>query len=428
MATFYIKTFGCKVNQYESQVIRENFLKNGFIEAGCIDEADICVVNTCTVTSVSDRKSLRAIRCALGENSKCVIVTGCLVEDEALDLLKLKGVDFIIRNKDKHRIVEFVSHSAKRIAHSKCISGFKGHTRVFVKVQDGCDNACSYCKVRIVRGRSKSRVLKEIIDECENLIKNGTKEIVFTGICLGAYGRDLHGNLSLGSLIEEICKIDGIWRLRLSSIEPKDMDKDLIYEIQKQKRICKHIHMPFQSGDDYILRRMDRPYKRRDYLKIVNRLKDIIPDIAISTDIMVGFPGETEERFKNTLKFLKEVRPMRMHIFPFSKRKGTAAYNYKDHIRDYLKKERENILLRLGKEFAEEYMNKFLGKDVEVLVESKRSEQGYLQGYTDRYIRVYIDGPDSLKNQLVHCQPVRFQPLGSNPKPKGALFSSKPVP
>jgi threonylcarbamoyladenosine tRNA methylthiotransferase MtaB len=416
--TFYIKTFGCKVNQYESQMIRENFLKANVREAACINKADICVVNTCTVTSISDAKSLRAIRNAIKKNN-CVIATGCMIEDKNLDLLELKDVDFIIRNKDKYKIPEIILHSAKRKVHSKCISGLEGHTRVFVKVQDGCDNICSYCKVRIVRGRSRSRPLKEIIDECAALVRNGSKEIVFTGICLGAYGRDIPRYLSLSSLIEEVCKIDGHWRLRLSSIEPKDIDKDLICQIQKQERLCKHIHMPFQSGDDYILKRMDRPYRRRDYLEIVDRIKDVVPDIAISTDIMVGFPGETEERFKNTVKFIEEVRPMRMHIFPFSKRKDTRAYSYKSHIIRHIKKERESTLLRLGKGLAAEFVNKFLDREVEVLIESRRSKEGYLQGYTDRYIKVFIDGPDILKGQLVNCRPTL-----TNHKVHGILIPS----
>ena len=404
MNTFYIKTLGCKVNQYESQVIRESFLRNGYKEAKGLDDTDFFIVNTCTVTSVSDSKSLRLIRKAL-KKEKCVIVTGCLVEDEFLDLSSLSGVRFIIKNKDKHRIPEILQTSYLGTPYYQVtehgISGFKGHTRVFVKIQDGCNNVCSYCKVRMVRGRSKSRPFKEIFDECTRLIENGSKEIVFTGICLGAYGKDLSENLNLSKLIEKICQIPGDWRLRLSSIEPKDITRGLIKQLKAQEKLCKHIHIPFQTGDDYVLKKMDRPYKRKDYLNIVNKLRCEIPDVAISTDIMVGFPGEKDKNFKNTLDFIKKVHPMRMHVFGFSKRKGTKAYNYKDDVASCIKKEREHKLLSLADRFSREFIEKFIDKEVKVLVEDKRSNEGCLQGYTDTYIKVHIDGPDSFKGKTL---------------------------
>ncbi|MEE8317608.1 MAG: tRNA (N(6)-L-threonylcarbamoyladenosine(37)-C(2))-methylthiotransferase MtaB, partial [Candidatus Omnitrophota bacterium] len=318
--TFYIETLGCKVNQYESQVIREGFLQDGYIEAVTSNEADICVINTCTVTSTSDSKSLRLIRNAV-KKDRCVIATGCMVEDRALDLSSIAGVRFIIKNKDKYRIPEIINNQQQRSEKSKRarfgITSFKGHTRVFVKVQDGCDNTCSYCKVRVVRGRSRSRPFKEVVDECTYLVRNGSKEIVLTGICLGDYGKDLQHGTDLCRLIKELCRIEGDWRLRLSSIEPKDITEGLIQELGSQEKLCSHLHIPFQSGDDDILKRMKRPYTRSAYLDIVKRLKETIADIAITTDIMVGFPGETEKRFGNTLDFVKTINPMRIHVFPF---------------------------------------------------------------------------------------------------------------
>ncbi len=415
MNTFYIKTLGCKVNQYESQVIRENFLRNGYKEAEDLDKADIYLVNTCTVTSTSDSKSLKLIRRAL-KKEKYIIATGCMVEDKDLDLSQFSGVRFVIRNKDKYRIPEII-RGVKGEEFSR-ISNFKDHTRTFVKIQDGCSNLCSYCKVRIVRGSSRSRPIKEILNECATLIKNGSKEIVFTGICLGSYGKDLSKGLNLCKLIEEICKIEGDWRLRLSSIEPKDVTKDLISQFKTQERLCKHIHIPFQSGDNDILKKMYRPYKRTDYLDIVRRLKRSIPDSAISTDIMVGFPGETEKRFRNTIDFIKKVCPMRMHVFPFSKRKGTKAYNYNDDVTSIVKKEREDELLSLTGGFTREFIERFVNKEVKVLVEDKRSSDGYLQGYTDTYIQVYIDGPSSLKGK-----PLSFRLTLTNSKVYGILLS-----
>ena len=211
--------------------------------------------------------------------------------------------------------------------------------------------------------------------------------------------------MTLSQLISELCRIDGDWRLRLSSIEPKDIRKGLMEKLRRENRLCKHLHIPFQSGDDYVLKKMKRPYSRKDYLTIVNELRNVIPDIAVSTDIMVGFPGETEKRFLNTMDFIKSVRPMRMHVFPFSKREGTVACGYGSDISDSLKKERRDRLLELSRELSLDFLNGFLDKDTEVLVEEKKGPDGYLQGYTDRYIKVYIDGPDSLKGQFVICRP-----------------------
>ncbi|MBU1852921.1 MAG: tRNA (N(6)-L-threonylcarbamoyladenosine(37)-C(2))-methylthiotransferase MtaB [Candidatus Omnitrophica bacterium] len=412
--TFYIVTLGCKVNQYESQVIRERFLEQGYTEVECIDKADVCVVNTCTVTSTSDSKSFRLIN-NVKKRKKCVIATGCMVEDKDLDLSMFRGVDFIIKNKDKYKIpyiIDEIQDSGSK-KEDTIITGLKGHTRVFVKVQDGCDNACSYCKVRVVRGHSRSRPLNKILDECRILIRNGTREIVLTGICLGAYGRDLARDLDICKLIKKISEIEGDWRFRLSSIEPNNINEDLIAELKTQKRLCKHLHLPFQSGDNDILDRMNRPYTREAYLDIVRKLRDAIPDIAISTDIMVGFPGETEKRFQNTLNFIKLVRPMRMHIFPYSKRKGTKAYGFGDNISNAVKRERENRLRDLAARFSKEFIDKFINREVEMLVEDKESKEGHLQGYTDRYIKVYTCGQDSLKGRLIKGQITLFKDNGS---------------
>jgi len=409
---FYIKTLGCKVNQYESQVIRENFLKNGYLETNNGNEADIYVVNTCTVTSTSDSKSLRSIHYGIGKKNKCVIATGCTVDAGEPDLYKLKGVNFFIKNKDKYNIPYIIRGASYRSLRSGTgqgsvpgqITGFKNHARAFVKIQDGCDNRCSYCKVSVVRGSSRSRPFEEVLDECKTLIKNGYKEIVLTGICLGSYGKDISKDVSLLKLIIELCKIEGGWRMRLSSIEPKDVTDGLISQIKSEEKLCKHLHIPFQSGDDEILKRMNRPYAAGDYAGIVDKLRMAIPDIAISTDIMAGFPGEKEANFRNTLDFIKKIKPMRLHVFGFSKRAGTPAYNYKDGVDSVLKKKREHALMDAADGFSREFERMFIGKAVRVLVEDKRDKQGFLQGYTDRYIKVLIDAPEGVKSRLLTCQ------------------------
>jgi len=406
---FYIKTLGCKVNQYESQVIRENFLKNGYLETNNWNKADVYVVNTCTVTSTSDSKSLRSIRFDIGKKNKCVIATGCTVDAGGPDLYKLKGVNFFIKNKDKYNIPYIIRgaqerQSVKAPEIETRITGFKNHARAFVKIQDGCDNRCSYCKVSVIRGFSRSRPLEEVADECKALIKNGYKEIVLTGICLGSYGKDISKDASLLKLITELCKIEGDWRMRLSSIEPKDVTDGLISQIKSEEKLCKHLHIPFQSGDDEVLKRMNRPYTADDYISIVDKLRIAVPDIAISTDIMAGFPGEKEANFCNTLDFIKKIRPMRLHVFGFSKRAGTPAYNYKDDVSRILKKKREHALMDAADGFSREFEKMFIGKIVRVLAEDRRDKQGFLQGYTDRYIKVLVDAPGNVKSGLLTCQ------------------------
>ncbi|MDP2922017.1 MAG: tRNA (N(6)-L-threonylcarbamoyladenosine(37)-C(2))-methylthiotransferase MtaB [Candidatus Omnitrophota bacterium] len=404
MKRFYIKTLGCKVNQYESQVIRENFLKNGYIEAEDSDGADICVVNTCTVTSASDSKSLKSIRSGLRKKNKIVIATGCMIDAKDTDLRKLKGADFIIKNKDKYNIPYIIGAHTVNHEPRYGISGFEGHARVFVKIQDGCDNRCSYCKVSVVRGRSRSRPFEDIIEECSQLIKNGYQEIVLTGICLGSFGRDISKEMNLSKLIDALCEISGNWRVRLSSIEPKDVTDKLIHQIKTKEKLCKHLHIPFQSGSDEVLKKMNRPYAADDYKDTVARIRKAVPDIAISTDIMVGFPGEKERNFQNTVNFIREIKPMRMHVFGFSKRIGTPAYSYKDSISNSVVEAREKELMGLADEFSRAFERLFIGKTAKVLVEDKRDKQGLLQGYTDRYIKVYIDGPDTIKSKLITCQ------------------------
>jgi threonylcarbamoyladenosine tRNA methylthiotransferase MtaB len=315
-------------------------------------------------------------------------------------------VDFIVKNKDKYSIPQLIANdpNSKLPTPDLSISSFAGHSRAFVKIQDGCDNRCSYCKVSVVRGKSRSRPFESIIDECSALIEKGYREIVLTGICLGAYGKDISKTANLGKLIKNICGIKGDWRVRLSSIEPKDVTGDLISQIASEEKICKHLHIPFQSGDDEILKKMNRPYTVDSYVRIAVMLRKAIPDIALSTDIMVGFPGEKEANFKNTLNFIREIKPMRLHAFGFSKRTGTPAYSYRDNVNNIIKKQRERVLLDTVKGFSSEFESMFTDKTVKVLVEDKRDRNGFLQGYTDRYIKVLMDGPDSAKSKLLTCR------------------------
>ena len=382
------------MNQYETQEIRERFLGCGFKEAAGGKKADVYLINTCTVTHRADSDSLSFIRKAKKENKKAkVIVTGCLAE---LDTGKIKEACqecLIVKNRDKNKILK---------RRRKGISYFKGHTRAFLKIQDGCNNSCAYCKVSLVRGGSRSKPLKEVIREAGELAKNGFKEVVLTGICLGAYGKDLHPKAGLIDVIEGIEKIEGILRIRLSSIEAGDITQELISKMRESQKLCRHLHIPIQSGDDRILKKMNRNYGRNTYLALVKSLKKSIPGIAITTDCLVGFPGEEEINFQNTLGLVKEILPLKVHIFPYSKREGTAAASLKDEVNPGIIKERISRLQNIAKQCSYDYIKQFLNSSIDVLMETAScAASGSWEGYSDNYIRVLVKTNLDLKNKFV---------------------------
>lgn len=388
MRTIRFYTVGCKVNQYETQGIRQRFIEAGFNEVKDGQPADIYLINTCTVTHKADRGSRYFILKARRQNPKArIIVTGCLVEKDALSLSDIKGIDFII---------------AKRFFPEGSISNFCGHTRAFLKIQDGCDNFCSYCKVPLVRGRSRSRPLNLIVQEAENLVKNGFKELVLCGICLGAYGRGLQNQIGLVNVIEELEKINGLLRFRLSSIEVADISNELVQKIAESQKLCRHLHIPLQSGDDEVLKMMNRKYSQRDYLCLIQKIRSFIPEIAITTDVMVGFPGESQKNFQNTVRLIKEILPLKVHIFPYSRREGTIAANFKVTSSPELIRERVDYLKGIAETCAFKYKNRFLHKEMEVLIEERtKGISVFWEGYTDNYIKILVESNQNLKNQLI---------------------------
>lgn len=413
MRLFRIKTLGCKVNQYESQVMREGLLSAGYQEAEDAQKPDLCIVNTCTVTAKADRESREAIRRFMKENPCAEIVAaGCYVE---ADPKAIKAIDERIRvvgNNAKLDLVDILQRGDCFVARSRSkgllamtggITSFKGHTKAFVKVQDGCDNFCSYCKVPYVRGRSSSRKPEEVLEEAERLIRHGYKELVLTGICLGDFGKDLDDNINLAWLIRSICDIEGIFRIRLSSIELPDVSDGLISLMADSTKLCSHLHIPLQSGDDEILKKMNRRYTQSEFINKVASIRLKIPDIAITTDIMVGFPDESELNFKNTLEAIRRFKPSRAHIFRYSPRWGTKAFDMKDNISSEVKNRRFKQLKELTDKFAEEFRLKFYDRKQSVLIENTRDkETGLLSGYTDTYVKVLIDGPDELMGRLIY--------------------------
>jgi len=391
---FKIKTFGCKVNQYETQAIREALASGGYEEAKKSQKADLCIVNTCTVTAKADKECRDTLRRFIRENPDAeIIAAGCYSE---------KGKDAIRTIDEKITTITNSEKFAKWKNNTCGISYHKDHTKAFIKIQDGCDNFCSYCIVPHVRGRSKSRDLEKILEEARRLISNEYKELVLTGICLGDFGKDLGGDKSLVWLVKKITAIEGIFRIRLSSIELQDVTDELIYEIGTSNRLCNHLHIPLQSGDDSVLKSMNRKYTTREFIDRIGYIRSIIPGIAITTDVIVGYPGETDVCFQNTLKSIEEIRPSRTHIFTYSPREHTKAFSLNDTVSREIKKERFVLLKELTDKLAEEFQRSSKGSKERVLVENfKDMKKGLLSGYTDTYIKVAVEGSRELIGKLI---------------------------
>lgn len=413
-------TLGCKVNQYETQAMRESFEQAGYQVVSFPNQADVYVINTCTVTRRADQKSLQAIRRAVRLNPKArVIVSGCYAQTNPEEIAGAVMVDALVGNEERENIVDIVERVARGDSLISCgdisqakkynglkISKFQGHSRAFVKIEDGCDLFCSYCKVPYARGPVRSRPLEDIEDEVRRLVERGYQEIVLTGINLGAYGRDSHNGLGLAKVMEKLTKIPELPRLRLSSLEITDLGDDLIETMASSgEKVCSYLHLPLQSGDDEILKRMNRGYGGDDFLGIVSEIKKRIPLVSLSTDLLVGFPGENDSQFNQTVELIKKAGFIRLHIFPYSSRPGTAADRFPDDVPPRAKEERVNILRQLGAKLSSNFQTASLGKKKKVLIEGRRDKRnGLLTGYSDDYLKVWIDGPDELMNRLLEVK------------------------
>jgi len=399
-------TLGCKVNQYETELLRERFEKIGFISVPFNQEADVYLINTCTVTQRADRKSRELITKAKRRNERaCLVVTGCYVEAESKMLKeKFPWINFIISNKDKLKITQIFSNHHDFEETASSIRYFYGHNRAFIKIEDGCNQFCSYCRIPYVRGKEiRSRSIEDVLLEIKGLVKSGFKEIVLTGVNLGLYDKDK--SVSLVKLLKEIELLKGDFRVRLSSFEPHLFTEELLSFIAKSYKICPHLHFPLQSGDEYILKRMGRKYSPYQYQELIEKIKKKIPSAGLSTDVMVGFPGEEEKHFLNTLHFIEKIGFSRIHIFRFSPRPGTRAYSMRPLISEEVKKERAERLKEVAKISSHKFISRFLGKTLKVLVEEKEdSKRGLLSGYTDNYIRIFFKGDRKLKNKFAQIK------------------------
>ncbi|MDO8489614.1 MAG: MiaB/RimO family radical SAM methylthiotransferase, partial [Candidatus Omnitrophota bacterium] len=379
-------TLGCKANQYDTQSIRERFLSKGFSDTNKV-RSDYFLINTCTVTSSADQKSRNIIRKCIRSNPRAkVIVTGCLVEKDRQSLVDIQGISLIIRK-------SFFPEG---------ISSFSQHTRAFLKIQDGCSNFCSYCKVALVRGKERSKEFNQVIDEAHKLVACGYKEIVLTGICLGAYGRDLSSKMDLVDVVNALERIKGLERIRLSSIEAGDVSFALINCFKNSSKLCRHLHIPIQSGDNRILRLMNRKYTREKYLNLIKRIKDNIPGISITTDCLIGFPGETEANFKNTLDLVREIAALKVHIFPYSSRPGTKAVSFSGTVVPSIIRSRCRKMEEIAKKSQLSFMRKFIDKKMPVLIEATAKDNpDFLEGLTDNYLQVRLPFRPGLKNKVV---------------------------
>ena len=407
MKTCAFKTLGCKVNQYETQALREDFIRLGYKEVAWGSGAGVYLINTCAVTQAAEQKSRHFIQQARRLNPESrIVVTGCFAEYSPDRIKNIKEADYIFPNNAKRKIAGIVSSKPELQNEQDWteITDFKEHDRAFIKIQDGCDRFCSYCIVPYLRGRSRSRDAKSILLEAKRLAEKGFKEVVLTGICLGDYGKDSGETLS--GLIPELEKIDGIRRIRLSSIGIMDVGKELINLFKVSRKLCPHLHISLQSGSEKILKLMRRNYTPSDYMDKVKRLKDVRPDISLTTDVLVGFPGEEDADFEFTFQLCEEAAFSRLHIFAYSKRKGTLSYDFKPEVTPAAVKSRTKRMKELASRLSCRYRDEFLGKVLSVLIESRRDgESGLLTGYTGNYIKVLVDGVDVLRNKLV---PVRI--------------------
>ena len=393
----------------------QEFLKKGYEIVENTQKADIYIVNTCTVTNMSDRKSRQMLRRVKELNPKAIVVaSGCYVQVAKKELENIKEIDLILGNNEKNKIVGYIEKYIKDknnqleiedVMQTKEFVDFgevtyTEKTRAVIKIQDGCDRFCSYCIIPYARGRVRSRKPENVISEIEKISKEGIKEVVITGIHVASYGKDFKEKFGLIDLLEEINKLNGIERIRLSSIEPTIIDKEFLERLTKLEKICPHFHLSLQSGCDETLKRMNRRYTTTKFKEIVGLLREYYNDVILTTDVIVGFPGETEEEFNKTYKFLEEIKFYKMHIFKYSQRKGTKAAEMKNQIDGKVKEERSHKLLELSDKNELEYNQKYIGEEVDVLFEEEK--EGIYKGHLKNYILAYLENCDeNLENKII---------------------------
>ena len=392
------ETLGCKLNQAETEQLAREMITAGYELVKSVDEADVYILNTCTVTHIADRKSRNLLRQAQRRNSHArLIATGCYAERAPQELSRIEGVDLVIGNEQKAHVLDRLQELGCLASSSPSGQGLREYSRnrSFLKIQDGCHNFCSYCIVPLVRSRVTSVPVEQIITEVQKRVSGGVKEVVITGTEIGEYSSD---GIGLTGLLKRVLAETAVTRLRLSSLQPQEITAELL-ELCQDSRLCPHLHLSLQSGSDSVLERMKRRYTSADYQLAVTRIRKVVPDAAFTTDVIVGFPGESESEFAESCEFCRQTSFARIHVFPFSPRPGTEAVGMPDQVSESVKKERAQKMLALAEESARDFRQRFLGRTMPVLWEQKSG--GVWSGYTGNYIRVYTKSGEDLTNQLI---------------------------
>lgn len=418
-------TLGCKVNQYETNGMMQKFMDKGYEIVDFDEKADIYIINTCTVTNMSDRKSRQMLRQAKKINKDALVVAcGCYVQVAKDEVKAIKEIDLVLGTNEKKDIVSYLedyldnkkidgNYENKIVAENSITDDvmknlvyddfgdvtFTEKTRAVIKVQDGCDRYCTYCLIPYARGRIRSRKPESVISEVTKIAQNGIKEVVITGIHVASYGRDFESKYELIDLLEEINKVPGIERVRLGSIEPLLISEEFMERFSKLDKMCHHFHLSLQSGCDETLKRMNRRYSCAEFKEIVDRIRKYFSDAILTTDVIVGFPGETDEEFNKTVEFLRNIKFYKMHIFKYSPRRGTVAEKMKNQVSSEIKDERSKVLLEMSDENEKDYQKSYLGKTVKVLFEEKDGD--FYKGHTSNYIMVKAKSKDDLSGKIL---------------------------
>ncbi|MGG1311857.1 tRNA (N(6)-L-threonylcarbamoyladenosine(37)-C(2))-methylthiotransferase MtaB [Cohnella laeviribosi] len=429
-------TLGCKVNFYDTEAMWQLFKNEGYEQVDFdTDDADVYVINTCTVTNTGDKKSRQIIRRAIRRNPDAVIaVTGCYAQTSPAEILDIEGVDLVIGTQDRDKLMSLIAevqrtrkpvNAVRNIMKTRAfeeldVPTFAEKTRAFLKIQEGCNNFCTFCIIPWSRGLSRSREPASVLKQARQLVEAGYKEIVLTGIHTGGYGDDLE-NYRLSDLLVDLNKIEGLERIRISSIEASQIDDRMIEVLNLSPKMCRHLHIPLQAGDDAILKRMRRKYTTEEFADKIARIKQAMPDVAITTDVIVGFPGETDEQFENGYRFMEKIGFAEMHVFPYSKRTGTPAARMEDQVDEEIKHERVHKLIDLSEKMQAEYAHRWVGRELVVIPERSgkaREGSGTVAGHADNYLLVAFEGDESLVGKL--CR-VRVTEAGVN-ECKGELL------
>lgn len=417
-------TLGCRVNVYESEAMTEKFIKAGYEVTSFDEESDVYVINTCTVTNMGDKKSRQMISRARRKNPDAIIaVVGCYSQIASEEVSNIEGVNVVLGTKNKGDIVFYVNKAREEkkqfvdvndVLRNKHfeelkIEEYQDKTRAFLKIQDGCNRFCSYCLIPFARGAVCSKEPELILNEVKELAKNGFKEIILSGIHIASYGVDLEG-WSLIRVLEEVNKIDGIERIRIGSIDPTFFTDEVIEKISKLQKLCPHFHLSLQSGSDATLKRMNRHYTAQEYKLVLKKLRENIKNVSITTDVIVGFPGESEVEFEETYKFLNEIELSKMHIFKYSPRKGTKAADMMLQVDGNIKEKRSAKLIELNSILEKKFMDKFIGQEMSVLFEEEmKGKEGYYVGYTPNYIKVIVESEVSLEGKILNVKLIEVE-------------------